>query len=533
MARAFTPSRSMIYGAPEREALVDIGNTVMGALTNWGEEKLQADYMEQMSAGSVALSRERNALFGRMTTEKAKSPDDWVPTFQKGKEQIRNKILGGIRQPRARRMMQLKMEEEFADWEAKLGNAAIQQKAANIQTNYEVWREGVKTESNDYSGPMAMDLLMGNVKDVLESVDQAHNAGGLAAHPDVATPEAAELEKRTLVRGLVEDYAVQTALATGDEGVIDNINGITEAIFGDTGKPVFGPEEKAEAKKRYKAMAHAAKTAADQARTERATAAERDLTVRMLKGERVVKDDKGVERSILDLVQDNQDFSPATIRTLSEMYWKDPQKRAETSRSERMTAYAALSRETARLQAGEIGYDRWRRVYAAHAQELDEEDAESFLDKAHAVGRSPSDPKQKEVDAAMKDTDEMATKAFKSLFKSDMATTDLMGNTSETPEPPELAESVGEVLVHMKEWTKARAEEGKPFDAIAFRVERNRKTGEVYRRLYEKDKEPEPVKAPKRSRWTGRITVKTDAEYEALASGTEFIAPDGKLRRKP
>lgn len=530
MPRAFQPSRSMIYGAPDREAMVDIGNTVLGTLTDWGQEKLQADYLEQMSAGSIALARERNALFGKMTAEKSKTPDDWVPTFQKGKEQIRNKVLGGIRQPKARRAMQIKMEEEFADWEFQLGNAALSQKAANLQTNYEVWREGVKTESRDYSGPMGLDMLMADVQDVLESVDEAHNAGGLAAHPDVATPEAAEQEKRTLVRGLVADYAVQKALATGDESYIDHVNDLSSRIFEDNGKPLVGPEEMAKAKGRYKAATHAAQTAENQARTERATAAERDLTVRMLRGERAVKDETGNERSILDLIENNRDFSADTIRVLSAMYWKDPQKAREITRPERLTAYGALSRETARLQAGEIDYSRWRKVYAAHAQELDEEDAESFLDKANAVGRSPSDPKQKEVDAAMKDTDEMATKGLAGFFKdADGIDYDPAGNQ---PEPPELAEAVGEVLSAMQLWTKARAEEGKPFDPTAFRIERNRKVGEVYRRLYGMENQPK-VKAPKRSWWTGRITVKTDAEYEALASGTEFIAPDGKLRRKP
>lgn len=504
MGRAFTPSRSMIYGAPEREALVDIGNTVMGALVDWGEERLQADYVEQMSLGNIALAKERNGLFSKMTAEKAKKPDDWVPTLKQSTPEIRNKVLGGITQPRARRAMQMKMEEEFADWETRLGNAAIQQKAANAEKNYEVRRESVKTESKDYSGPMGMDQLMGDVKDVLEFVDEAHNAGGLPMHPDVATPEAADLEKRKLVSGLVEDYAVQTALATGDESVIDNINGITEVIFGDTGKPVFGPEELAKAKARYKAAEKAAKTEANKVKTERASAFEKDITLRLIRKQFTVPDEKGNDLNIYDMIQNNPDLSARQIRVLTNLYNKQAEGGKSASRSERLTAYRALSKETARLQAGEIGYDRWSKVYEAHALELDEEDAESFLDKANAVGRSPSDPKQKEVDAAMKDTDEMATKGLAGFFKDDEGIDYSPGG--DQPEPPELAETVGEVLSSMQQWTKARTEEGKPFDAIAFRVERNRKTGEVYRRLYEKDQEveAEPEK-PKGRSWGQRI----------------------------
>jgi hypothetical protein len=32
---------------------------------------------------------------------------------------------------------------------------------------------------------------------------------------------------------------------------------------------------------------------------------------------------------------------------------------------------------------------------------------------------------------------------------------------------------------------------------------------------------------------SGVVTITSDAEYEALPSGTTFISPDGKTRRKP
>ena len=39
--------------------------------------------------------------------------------------------------------------------------------------------------------------------------------------------------------------------------------------------------------------------------------------------------------------------------------------------------------------------------------------------------------------------------------------------------------------------------------------------------------------APSQASGAGPVQMSTDAEYEALPSGTSFIGPDGKTRRKP
>jgi len=178
-----------------------------------------------------------------------------------------------------------------------------------------------------------------------------------------------------------------------------------------------------------------------------------------------------------------------------------------------------MSRVTARLKRGEITPDYWKKVYQAHFDKLAEEDAEMFLDRAHTA-----DP----YDEPRSQAEKMAAEALAPLFAEELY-------PAEEGEAVEMArdEAVGTVLRRMEAFVQAEEAQGRTVDPAKYRDQARETIREVYREEYDRQNAPPPPKKPKRSRWTGQIRITTDEEYDQLDSGTEFIGPDGKLRRKP
>ena len=253
MGQAFIPSRSMLYGSPDRQAMIDVGRTLMGQLQDWSEEEIQADFVQQTSRAGIAFLKERNAFFREMQDNHGDDPDLWLKEFAKRKLDMSNGILKGLTQPRAKQAMQLELDEGFAKMKFDLDNAAREQKAKNLNTNFVVGREEFR-RSVDYRGDESN--LMARVREMVGFVTKNRNPGGMPAHPDVATPEAARLQVRTIGREMIKDYSLQQALATGDESYIDKINELGERIFGDK-EPLLEPEEKHQLKRQYLEMVHA------------------------------------------------------------------------------------------------------------------------------------------------------------------------------------------------------------------------------------------------------------------------------------
>jgi len=122
----------------------------------------------------------------------------------------------------------------------------------------------------------------------------------------------------------------------------------------------------------------------------------------------------------------------------------------------------------------------------------------------------------------------MAAEAMAPLFEEDVY-------VGEEGEPISVArdEAVGTVLRRMDAFVQGELAEGRTIDRTKYRDQARETIREVYREEYDRQNAPPPPKKPKRSRWTGQIRITTDEEYDQLDSGTEFIGPDGKLRRKP
>lgn len=163
------------------------------------------------------------------------------------------------------------------------------------------------------------------------------------------------------------------------------------------------------------------------------------------------------------------------------------EKRADEQRANRLRAYRIMTRELNRLvQGGDR--KRFDAVYDAHMGELAEEDAEAFLDKAESVRDAAPTSANKLLTSARDEADKAATKALASLFNDVNGEPYDPKGEENAPEPVELAEAVGSILMDLDVWAKEHTKNDKTLDLDAYRTERNKRVISEYRRLAEQPK---------------------------------------------
>ena len=314
MGRAFTPSRSAIYGAPEREALIDVGNTMLGQLQDWSDEQVQGEYRRQVSNASMAMEKERQGLHAFMR-ENQNDPGSWRTKFAADREKIHKSILAGITQPQAKQVVEAELNESLQKWEGWIDESAAKQTAVNFNADFETGVKSFLTESTQFGDQTD---LMEHLGAAISHVDT--NFGGGKLPPDmIPTQAAADALKRKISQKMIGDYLTQQALATGREDILDRANEIGEGVFG-PGQPLFGPEDLGKLKETVTAYANAAKSETNKARTARADAFEKDVTIKLLRGEFATADEKGKPINLRDAIISNPDLEPEKIRALENLY---------------------------------------------------------------------------------------------------------------------------------------------------------------------------------------------------------------------
>ncbi len=251
-------------------------------------------------------------------------------------------------------------------------------------------------------------------------------------------------------------------------------------------------------------------------RTERgaATGAEavtpEELEVRMARGE--ISEDLG--RMMWDRLMRKQE-----AKEQEEKKTKD-KSAEERDRQQKLRVYAIVNSELLAYKEGHRSYADFFAVLKDHMMLLDTEDAEMFIDKS-ANARST------EGDHAAAEADRMVENALKPFFV--MPKDKEHGNETWVDEIGLFA-AKGEVMRNLNEWSGTHFAGKTVFDAQQFRVKAN----ELLQQSIEQRKTQltRPGWFSRRRRpIVTRIT--NDSEYEALASGTRFIGPDGVERTKP
>jgi hypothetical protein len=318
--------------------MVGVARTIQGALQDYSDEEIQGEYRRQTSNASVAMERERQSLVQFMR-DNQKDPSSWKKQFAQNREKIRKGILDGITQPQAKQAAELELSESLQQWEGWINDNAAKQIAVNTNADYETGLADFYRPKQFADETDAMTHLSAG----LTHIEGGYNGGSMPVD-SLPTPAAAEAEKRKLARQVLGDYGLQQALAGGNEEWIDNLNDRAKGIF--EGEELFGPEDLADVKKRYRSAANAAKTEANSARIARADAFERDVTLKLLRGEFTAKDDKGKPYNLRDAILGNKDLTPEKMRTLENLYQEQvkPAKKAYDE-SEKLSAYIAIRSE--------------------------------------------------------------------------------------------------------------------------------------------------------------------------------------------
>lgn len=273
----------------------------------------------------------------------------------------------------------------------------------------------------------------------------------------------------------------------------------------------MAPAYRGEAMRTIEANRRAAEVQSEKARKAKIEEVEAQATIRAFKTTQGrAEAGESISPSDLDTLLGHGLISESRYTALMNLLQKPIQdakseQAVKESQALSLRAYRVMAKEKARLLAGG-SYERFNSVLDAYMGDLDKEDSEAMIDFAESVRTGQIKPEDKVLGAAMKEADDMATKALAPLFTDAEGTAYDPGTMSE---PPELAEAVGEAMRELESWATVQTRGGKQLDANAFRVERNRVIGRLHQRVYAQQNPPEPKNGPGRLSlwWNGPGTL--------------------------
>ena len=478
------------------------GQQQLGATIEQTAKGLLADYVDDKTAEELS-NLKVNMLKGlsgynTWTQTNLDNPDIDGAVFKEHAERWKEELIPNLSTGISRQQGQQMFNEFVAQQGVAARERAVNQQRANAHAAYISNMDWMQTLEDRPYDPSEIEEHMLSIAD---AVDVAARAGLIPNDPATVLTEIRKAGKK------LYESAVLNAMKHKPEQV--------ETLLSDPNN-FLQPEDEKRLRGTWAAEQNALRVAKEKAYAAQQEANDRTATALTL-------------RTARGAAEPGQEMTPAAIEqamldgqiseTTGRMLWDRLVKPKEIDPAVRLQSYGAMSRVTARLKRGEITPDYWKKVYQAHFDKLAEEDAEMFLDRAHTA-----DP----YDDLRSDAEKMAAEAMAPLFEEDVY-------VGEEGEPISVArdEAVGTVLRRMDAFVQGELAEGRTIDRTKYRDQARETIREVYREEYDRQNAPPPPKKPKRSRWTGQIRITTDEEYDQLDSGTEFIGPDGKLRRKP
>jgi hypothetical protein len=239
MGRAFTPNRSAFFGSPERQAASDLGQFATGVLMDLSEEDIAAENDREISNAGIALQAEWDGLQDYMI-QNANKPADWPKEFTKRQDKIRKSILKGARQPGAKEVIGLEMNEKLSAWAGEVQNRASVQIAKNANKDFET---GINEYLRTYEYGGSAESMQYRLSSAIEHIEN----GAASGYDATATPELTAEVSKQVARKIIGDYSLQTAAGPED---FDALNGTAKGLGleGD----LFGPDEITDLKKRHK-----------------------------------------------------------------------------------------------------------------------------------------------------------------------------------------------------------------------------------------------------------------------------------------
>lgn len=351
MAKGFTPSRSAIYGAPERQAAVGVANTALGFLQGLSADQIAAEDMRQESEAGIAMQRTEQSLKTFMA-ENANDPMSWNKKILDDESKIRAAVMKPVTQPGAKLKVELALNESMAQWKSWIETSSAKQSGINRNSSFEAGRKRYIEEIPKFTpGPDGEEELFSHLSRVHKHFEGGWNNGKLTVDR-YGSREAVDLDLREVDRHIIEGFLMQQAAAlprAEGTAVIENANGYAAAVAGLEADDLFGPDDLADLKKRYEGAVNGAEAEAKRERDAIADAYDADVTVMTLSGQFSREDDKGNKVDTRQEIINHPYLSPARKTTLVNQ-WDDGvaayAKGKPYSETQKMEAEIAIRSET-------------------------------------------------------------------------------------------------------------------------------------------------------------------------------------------
>ena len=246
VARAFTPSRSAIYGSPERRAAGDFAGQVLGILGDLSDFQIEAEDRRQISNANIALMKEKRAIKDRMANS-ADSPDKWLQDYKESRQKVYDGVMSGVTQPGARNAIESKLNEELESWNDWIKDESEKQSGINTNTDYELGRSAW-LEDRKYSSP---EEVFEHIQGFITHEQVGWNGGDKPV--DRFPTEAAYTESvREGTEQILGNYIMQ---APDAEEILKDPNAyfgiISKSVLGKDAS-IFSPTDIAKLKSQYK-----------------------------------------------------------------------------------------------------------------------------------------------------------------------------------------------------------------------------------------------------------------------------------------
>ena len=123
MARAFRPSRSVLFGSPERQAAEDLADFGLNILTTISDEAIEAENNREIANARAAMQAEWNGLKAYMRDNPDKAAQ-WPEHLQKERDRIYKGVMSGAHQPEAMQRIENDFSVTFTGWQGQIADQA-------------------------------------------------------------------------------------------------------------------------------------------------------------------------------------------------------------------------------------------------------------------------------------------------------------------------------------------------------------------------------------------------------------------------
>ncbi len=209
MANIFN-RRGGFSGRPDIDAAIDIAGGVRRFARGKVTRAIADENQHQVDKVKIAMLAEQDRFKNDFMTQNADRPDLWPDARQKSEEEIRRKLLEPVYQPGARKAATAYIDQQFAQWKSSVQDASRSQLLRNQGADFKKHIEALQ-ESKSFE----------NLQGVQEHMQIASDVIGGNKY---LTPDEKLDATRDLARQHYGNFLLESALETGQEDLVNDPN---------------------------------------------------------------------------------------------------------------------------------------------------------------------------------------------------------------------------------------------------------------------------------------------------------------------